>query len=104
MNIVKIMKENQIKKMKSDMSMNILNLKELEKRIKQIRNEMNLIDINDSIFEKIEELHFKEENIDENNMVDYKLYNMAEELNKEFYDNIEAKLRMTEEAIKQLEA
>ena len=103
-NIVKIMKENQIKKMKSDMNMNILYLKELEKRIKKIKKEINLIDINDSIFEKIEELHFKEENIDETNIVDYKLYNMAEELNKEFYDNIEAKLGMTEEAIKQLDS
>ena len=35
-------------------------------------------------------------------MVDYKLYNMAEELNKEFYDNVEAKLQMTEEAINNL--
>ena len=74
----------------------------MEKKIKQIRKEINFIDINDSIFEKIEELHFNEEDYDENNLVDYKLYNMAEELNKEFYDNVESKLEMIEETINSL--
>ena len=100
--IVKLMKENEIKKISSDENINILYLQELEKRIKQARKEANSIDINDGIFEKIEELHFNDEDFDENNLVDYKLYNMAEELNKEFYDNVEAKLQMTEEAINNL--
>ncbi len=100
--IVKLMKENEIKKISSDENINILYLQELEKRIKQARKETNSIDINDGIFEKIEELHFNDEDFDENNLVDYKLYNMADELNKEFYDNVEAKLQMTEEAINNL--
>ena len=100
--IVKLMKENEIKKISSDENINILYLQELEKRIKQARKEANSIDINDGIFEKIEELHFNDEDFDENNLVDYKLYNMADELNKEFYDNVEAKLQMTEEAINNL--
>lgn len=98
--IVKLMKENQIKKISSDENINIPSLKELDKKIKEVRKELNSIDINDAIFEKIEELHFNDEDIDENNIVDYKLYNMAEELNKEFYDDIDAKLEMAEEAIK----
>ena len=101
--IIKLMKEREIKKMSSEENINIPSLKELEKRIKQIRKEINYIDINDSIFEKLEELHFKGEEIfDENNIIDFKLYNMAEEFNKEFYDDIEAKLQMAEEAITNL--
>ena len=103
MYIIKLMKEKEIKKISTDENINIPSLKELEKRIKQIRKDINYIDINDSIFEKIEDLHFNDEDIIENNVIDYKLYNMAEDLNKEFYDNIEAKLQMTEEAIKGLD-
>ena len=96
--VVRLIKEKEIKNI-SDNDINLLYLKDLENKIKQIRKEINYIDINDSIFEKIEELHYNEESFDENNLVDYKLYNTAEELNKDFYDNIELKLQMTEEAI-----
>ena len=51
---------------------------------------------------KIEELLFNDEDFDEINLVDYKLYNLADELNKEFFNNVEAKLQMTEEAINNL--
>ena len=100
--IVKLVKEKEIKRISESNDINIPSLKELEKRIKQVRKELNYIEINDSIFEKIEELHFNEEDADENNMIDYKLYNMAEELNKEFYDDIDAKLQMAQEAINNL--
>ena len=102
LNIIKLMKEREIRKISSDDNINIPSLKELDKRIKQIKKEINYIDINDSIFEKLEELYFKEEDIDENNNIDYKLYNMAEEFNKEFYDDIESKLQIAEEAINNL--
>ena len=102
LNIIKLMKEREIRKISSDDNINIPSLKELDKRIKQIKKEINYIDINDSIFEKLEELYFKEEDIDENNNIDYKLYNMAEEFNKEFYDDIESKLQIAEQAINNL--
>ena len=54
------------------------------------------------LFSQIEDLHIKDQNNEDNNGVDYKLYNMAEQLNKEFYDDIDLRLQMAEEAINNL--
>ena len=101
-NIIKNIKEREIKRIKENNDVNIPSLKELERRIKEIRNEINAIEISDMLFSKIEDLHIKDQNNEDNNGVDYKLYNMAEQLNKEFYDDIDLRLQMAEEAINNL--
>jgi len=102
LNIIKNIKEREIKRIKDNNDVNIPSLKELERRIKEIRNEINAIEISDMLFSKIQDLHIKDQNNEDNNGADYKLYNMAEQLNKEFYDDIDLRLQMAEEAINNL--
>ena len=54
------------------------------------------------LFSKIQDLDINDKNNEDNNGEDYKLYNMAEQLNKEFYDDIDLRLQMAEEAINNL--
>ena len=102
LNIIKNIKEREIQRIKDNNDVNIPSLKELERRIKEIRNEINAIEISDMLFSKIEDLHIKDQNNEDNNGADYKLFNMAEQLNKEFYDDIDLRLQMAEEAINNL--
>ena len=102
LNIIKNIKEREIKRIKDNNDVKIPSLKELERRIKEIRNEINAIEISDMLFSKIQDLHIKDQNNEDNNGADYKLYNMAEQLNKEFYDDIDLRLQMAEEAINNL--
>ena len=78
----------------------ILSLKELEKKINQVRKEINLIDIDDYYNTKIEQLHFHD--FDEDKEINNKLYMMADELNKDFYNDIDDKLKLAKEKINEL--
>ena len=102
LNIIRNIKEREIKRLKDNNDSNIPSLKELERRIKEIRNEINAIEISDMLFSKIQDLHINDKNNEDNNGEDYKLYNMAEQMNKEFYDDIDLRLQMAEEAINNL--
>ena len=75
-------------------------MKDLEKKINQIRKELKLIDINDYYNIKIEQLHFSD--LEEDKEMDDKLYKMSEDLNNEFYNNIDEKLEVAKEKINEL--
>ena len=72
-------------------------LEELEKKINQIKNGINLIDISDYYNTKIEQLHFHD--IEEDKEMNNKLYKMADELNKDFYNDINEKLEIAKTKI-----
>lgn len=75
-------------------------MKDLEKKINQIRKEINIIDVNDYYNTKIAQLHFNE--IDEDQEMNDKLYKMADELNKEFYGDIEQQLKSAKEKLNEI--
>lgn len=95
----KLEKEKEVRRI-SEQDDIVPSLKELEKKINQIRKEMNLISINEYYNVKIEQLHFHE--IEENKDMNNKLYKMADELNNEFYNDIEENLKVAQEKINEL--
>ena len=96
---MKIEKEKEIRKI-SERDEIIPSMKDLEKKINQIRKELKLIDINDYYNIKIEQLHFSD--LEEDKEMDDKLYKMSEDLNNEFYNNIDEKLEVAKEKINEL--
>ena len=99
--ITKLMKEREIKRISH--GYNIHYLDDLDRRINLIRGELNFIDINDTFLEKIEDLYIKEEDLNRDTTTNYRLYNLAGDLNKGFYNDIDARIKMAEEAIKKLD-
>ena len=95
----KLEKEKEIRKISEQNDM-IPSLKELERKINQIRKEINLISINEYYNVKIEQLHFHE--TEENKDMNNKLYKMADGLNKEFYNDIDVNLKVSQEKINEL--
>ena len=77
----------------------ILSLKQLEKKINQIKKEIKLIDINDYYNARIEQLHFRD--FDDSNEEE-NLYIMADKLNKDFYNDIDEKLKLAKVKINEL--
>lgn len=74
----------------------IPSLKELDEKISQLKKELSALDIMENLTEQTSLLCFKKEDEEENE----KLFTEQAKLsNKEFYDEIEAKLQMAEEAI-----
>ena len=98
-NINKIEKEKNIRKV-STLDDDIPSLKELEKQIVQIRKEVKQIYINDYYNEKITKLHFQE--LDDEDEINNKLLKMADDLNIDFYKDIEDKLDMAKEKLNSL--
>ena len=95
---MKLEKEKEIRRISEQEQ--IHSLKELEKEINQIRKEINLIDINDYYNTRIEQLHFYDSN--EDREMSNKLYKMADELNKDYYNDIDFKLKLAKEKINEL--
>ena len=98
-NINKIEKEKNIRKV-STLDDDIPSLKELEKQIIQIKKEVKQIYINDYYNEKITKLHFQE--LDDEDEINNKLLKMADDLNIDFYKDIEDKLDMAKEKLNSL--
>ena len=96
---MKLIKEKKIRRV-SNIDNMIPSLKELDNKINQIRKEINLIDVNEYYNVKIEKLHFQES--EEDKEMDDKLYKMADELNNEFYNDIEEKLNIAKEKLNEL--
>ena len=96
---MKLIKEKKIRRV-SNIDNMIPSLKELDNKINQIRKEINLIDVNEYYNVKIEKLHFQES--EEDKEMDDKLYKMADELNNEFYNDIEEKLNIAQEKLNEL--
>ena len=96
---LKLIKEKKIRRV-SNIDNMIPSLKELDNKINQIRKEINLIDVNEYYNVKIEKLHFQES--EEDKEMDDKLYKMADELNNEFYNDIEEKLNIAQEKLNEL--
>ena len=96
---MKLIKEKKIRRV-SNIDNMIPSLKELDNKINQIRKEINLIDVNEYYNVKIEKLHFQES--EEDKEMDDKLYKMADELNNEFYNDIEEKLNIVQEKLNEL--
>ncbi len=89
-------------------SLNIPALKELDEKISLLRKEINSLDIMENIAEQANLLCLKEmnyninnnNNINENNNInDEEILKQIEETNKDFYEEIESKLQMAEEAL-----
>ena len=99
--ITKLMKEKEIKII-SD-GYNIHFLEDLDRRIKLIRGELNSIDINDTFLENIEDLYINEEDLNRDTTSNFRLYNLAGDLNKGFYNDIDTRIKMAEEEIKKLD-
>ena len=95
---MKLEKEKEIRRISEKEQ--IHSLKELEKKINEIKKQINLIDINDYYNTRIEQLHFY--NSDEDKEANGKLYKMADELNKDFYSDIDIKLKLAKEKINEL--
>ena len=95
----KLIKEKKIRRV-SNIDNMIPSLKELDNKINQIRKEINLIDVNEYYNVKIEKLHFQES--EEDKEMDDKLYKMADDLNNEFYNDIEKKLNIALEKLNEL--
>ena len=66
----------------------------------QIRKEVKQIYINDYYNEKITKLHFQE--LDDEDEINNKLLKMADDLNIDFYKDIEDKLDMAKEKLNSL--
>ena len=96
---MKLIKEKKIRRV-SNIDNMIPSLKELDNKINQIRKEINLIDVNEYYNVKIEKLHFQES--EEDKEMEDKLYKMADELNNEFYNDIEEKLNIAQEKLNEL--
>ena len=96
---MKLIKEKKIRRV-SNIDNMIPSLKELDNKINQIRKEINLIDVNEYYNVKIEKLHFQES--EEDKEMDDKLYKMADELNNEFYNDMEEKLNIAQEKLNEL--
>ena len=96
---MKLIKEKKIRRV-SNIDNMIPSLKELDNKINQIRKEINLIDVNEYYNVKIEKLHFQES--EEDKEMNDKLYKMADELNNEFYNDIEEKLNIAQEKLNEL--
>ena len=96
---MKLIKEKKIRNV-SDIDNMIPSLKELDNKINQIRKDINLIDVNEYYNVKIEKLHFYEP--EEDKEMDDKLFKMANELNNEFYNDIDEKLNIAQEKINEL--
>ena len=95
---MKLEKEKEIRRISEKEQ--IHSLKELEKKINEIKKQINLIDINDYYNTRIEQLHFY--NSDEDKEANGKLYKMADDLNKDFYSDIDIKLKLAKEKINEL--
>ena len=90
-------------------NLNIPVLKELDEKISLLRKEINSLDIMENIAEQANLLCLKEmnynidnnnNNINENNIInDEEILKQIEETNKDFYEEIESKLQMAEEAL-----
>ena len=96
---MKLIKEKKIRNV-SDIDNMIPSLKELDNKINQIRKDINLIDVNEYYNVKVEKLHFYEP--EEDKEMDDKLFKMANELNNEFYNDIDEKLNIAQEKINEL--
>ncbi len=72
---------------------NISTFKELDEKIFQLKKEIDLLDNMENFVEQSSLIFFKEEENDK------EIYEKAQNMNKEFYDEIEEKLQMAEEAL-----
>ena len=87
-------------------NLNIPALKELDEKISLLRKEINSLDIMENIAEQANLLCLKEMNFNinnnnnENNVInEEEIFKQIEETNKDFYEEIESKLQMAEEAL-----
>jgi hypothetical protein len=80
-------------------------LKELDEKISLLRKEINSLDIMENIAEQanllcLKEMNFNINNNNENNVInEEEIFKQIEETNKDFYEEIESKLQMAEEAL-----
>ena len=81
-------------------------MKELDEKISLLRKEINSLDIMENIAEQANLLCLKEMNFNinnnnnENNVInEEEIFKQIEETNKDFYEEIESKLQMAEEAL-----
>ena len=95
---MKIEKEKEIRRKAKQEQ--ILSLKQLEKKINQIKREIKIIDINDYYNKRIKQLHFND--FEDDKDINDKLYKMADKLNKDFYNDIDEKLKLTKVKINEL--
>ena len=95
---MKIEKEKEIRRKAKQEQ--ILSLKQLEKKINQIKREIKIIDINDYYNKRIEQLHFND--FEDDKDINDKLYKMADKLNKDFYNDIDEKLKLAKVKINEL--
>ena len=72
---------------------NISTFKELDEKIFQLKKEIELLDNMENFVEQSSLIFFKEAENDK------EIYEKAQNMNKEFYDEIEEKLQMAEEAL-----
>ena len=90
-------------------NLNIPALKELDEKISLLRKEINSLDIMENLAEQANLLCVKEMNYnidnnnnnnnENNNITDEEIFKQIEETNKDFYEEIESKLQMAEEAL-----
>ena len=96
--IKKIKKSKNVKKYSFEEEKNELNisaLKELDEKISQLKKEINLLDNIENFSEQASLFFFKEKTEE----TDEEIYNKAQIINKDFYEEIESKLLMAEEAL-----
>ena len=80
-------------------------MKELDEKISLLREEINSLDIMENIAEQanllcLKEMNFNINNNNENNVInEEEIFKQIEETNKDFYEEIESKLQMAEEAL-----
>ena len=80
-------------------------MKELDEKISLLRKEINSLDIMENIAEQanllcLKEMNFNINNNNENNVInEEEIFKQIEETNKDFYEEIESKLQMAEEAL-----
>ena len=69
-------------------------LKELDDKISQLKKELKALDIMENLTEQTSQLCFQNDT-----QIDPSLIEQTNQVNKEFYEEIEAKLQMAEEAL-----
>ena len=74
--------------------LNLPSLKELDDKISQLKKELKALDIMENLTEQTSQLCFHNDT-----QIDPSLIEQANQVNKEFYEEIEAKLQMAEEAL-----
>ena len=78
----------------TDDKLNLPSLKELDDKISQLKKELKALDIMENLTEQTSQLCFQNDT-----QIDPSLIEQANQVNKEFYEEIEAKLQMAEEAL-----